>query len=179
MDFSHSPMQRTHSFDSKKFSSIFQPVQVNSAWRIWYNEELYRIYKNTDMVACDMCIEGYKWAGHIVRMFDTRIQKHIVEWCPGGRRPIGEPKNRWHDKAQNDAARLLNTKNWHAAIRKRCDGRKKTEKAIAKKWAECPQEGGELRCCMFSFHSTMYWNSLVTKLTVQHRSIFWTINNWN
>jgi hypothetical protein len=39
----------------KKFSSIFQPVEFNSAWRIWYNEELYRLYKNTDMVACDTC----------------------------------------------------------------------------------------------------------------------------
>jgi hypothetical protein len=34
---------------------------------------------------------------------------------------------------QKDAARLLNTKNWHAAIRKGCDGRKKTEEATAKK----------------------------------------------
>lgn len=39
----------------EKFSSILQPVQVNSAWRRWYNEELYRLYKNSDMVACDTC----------------------------------------------------------------------------------------------------------------------------
>jgi hypothetical protein len=34
---------------------------------------------------------------------------------------------------QKDAARLLNTKNWHEAIRKRCDRRKKTKEAIVKK----------------------------------------------
>jgi hypothetical protein len=34
---------------------------------------------------------------------------------------------------QKGAARSLNTKNWHTAIRKRCDGRKKTEEAIDKK----------------------------------------------
>jgi hypothetical protein len=34
---------------------------------------------------------------------------------------------------QKDAGRLLNTKNWHVAIRKKEDRRKKTEEAIAKK----------------------------------------------
>jgi hypothetical protein len=36
-------------------------------------------YKNTDMVACDMCVKSFKWVGQVVRMFDNKIQKHIVE----------------------------------------------------------------------------------------------------
>jgi hypothetical protein len=36
-------------------------------------------YKNIDMVAYDTCVKSFKWVGHVARMFDNGIQKHIIE----------------------------------------------------------------------------------------------------
>jgi hypothetical protein len=60
-----------------------------------------------------------KGARHIVRIFDKRIPKGIMEGSPGRKRLVGNQKNRvW-----KDAAKLFRTKNWCAAAR-RSDWRK-------------------------------------------------------
>jgi hypothetical protein len=55
-----------------------------------------------------MHIKILKWAERIVRTFDNRIQKRIVEGSFGGR-SAGRPRNGWEDEVSKDVI-LLNTK---------------------------------------------------------------------
>ena len=37
------------------------------------------------------------WAGHVMRMEDSRAAKRIYDWQPDGKRKVGRPKARWKD----------------------------------------------------------------------------------
>ena len=71
-----------------------------------------------------MRVKRWQWAGHVVRTFDYRIPKWILERSLGRRRPAGKPMNRWEDgsrwidgkmEVQKNDAKLLSMKNRRAA----------------------------------------------------------------
>jgi hypothetical protein len=64
-----------------------------------------------------MQVQRFKWAGHVVMMFDNRVPKEIVGEYLGETRPVGKPRNEWEDEVLKSAAKLLNTKNWRIAAR--------------------------------------------------------------
>ena len=61
-------------------------------------------------------------------IFDNRVPKQIVGEYLGERRPASKPKNEWEDEVLKGVAKLLNTKNWRTAAKRRGDGRKKKKK---------------------------------------------------
>jgi hypothetical protein len=73
-----------------------------------------------------MRVERWKWAGHVIRIFDNRIPKWFLEGSLGGRRPAGKPRNRYEDEVWKDATKLLNTKHLSAVVRHGSDWRKKS-----------------------------------------------------
>jgi hypothetical protein len=113
---SESAAQMIGSFERKILRIIFGPVNVNGIWRIWYNEELYRLYKDIDCVTY-MHVKRLQWAGHVVRMFNIRLPKWVLEGSLKGRRPARKCRKTQEDEVWKDAAKLINTKNWHAAAR--------------------------------------------------------------
>jgi len=64
--------------------------------------------------------------GHLVRMFENRNQKVILEENLGGIFPARKSRNRWKDQMEKKAATFFNTKKQHAPARHRGDLRKKT-----------------------------------------------------
>jgi len=76
-----------------------------TTWRSRYNEELYRLYDETDLVAT-ITITRLRWAGHIVRMQDNLPCKKITLDKQEGRRRVGRPNLRWMDEVIRDAERL-------------------------------------------------------------------------
>jgi hypothetical protein len=60
---------------------------------IRYNEELYRLYDEIDLVTA-IRISRLRWAGHIVRMEDNLPCKKITLDKPEGRRQVGRPNLR-------------------------------------------------------------------------------------
>jgi hypothetical protein len=76
-----------------------------STWRSRYNEELYRLYEEIDLVTA-IRISRLRWAGHIVRMEDNVPCKEITLDKPEGRRRLGRPNLRWMDGVMRDAERL-------------------------------------------------------------------------
>ena len=54
-------------FERKILRAIFGPTNDNGEWRIKYNNELYTLYKETDIVTYTK-INRLKWAGHVIRM---------------------------------------------------------------------------------------------------------------
>jgi len=64
-------------FERKILRRIYGPICEGAAWRSRYNEELYRLYDETDLVTT-VRITRLRWAGHIVRMQDTLPCKQIT-----------------------------------------------------------------------------------------------------
>ena len=58
---------------------------------------LYRLSKGTDPVTY-IRVKILKWAGRMVRRFDNRIPKRLLEGSLGGRRHTGKPRNTWGNK---------------------------------------------------------------------------------
>jgi len=56
-------------FKRKMLRRIYVPICQGVTWRSRYNEELYRLYDETDFITVRMT--RLKWAGHIVRMQDN------------------------------------------------------------------------------------------------------------
>jgi hypothetical protein len=46
-------------------------------------------------------------ASHVVRVNDSYITKKVMEGCCGGRRPLGELRDRWEDAILRNAVDLL------------------------------------------------------------------------
>ena len=78
-------------FERKILRRIFGPVQQNSQWRMRYNDELYDLYKDNDIVTF-IKLRRLEWAGHVYRMEDHRIPKRLMEGRIYGIRPKGRPK---------------------------------------------------------------------------------------
>ena len=77
-------------FERKILRRIYGPICEGAIWRSRYNEELYRLYDETDLVTT-IRITRLRWAGHIVRMQDNLPCKKITLDKPEGRRQVGRP----------------------------------------------------------------------------------------
>ena len=83
-------------FERKILRRIYGPICEEATWRSRYNEELCRLYDESDLVT-SIRITRLRWAGHIVRTQDnlpcTKITLDKLE----GRRRVGRPNLRWMD----------------------------------------------------------------------------------
>jgi hypothetical protein len=78
-------------------------------------------------------ILNVRWAGYVVKLFDNRIQKRILEGSIGGRRPAGKPKDTTEGDVRKDEAILLKTETYCAAAKHESAWRKNTADANARK----------------------------------------------
>ena len=85
-------------------SIILQENVSQCVWRILYDEELYRLHKDTDPVPY-MPFTRLQWAG--VSVFETRVSRRILEGSFGGRGPTVKLRSRWEDEIWESAAKLL------------------------------------------------------------------------
>jgi len=83
-------------FEREILRRIYRIVSEGLTWRSRYNEELYRLYDETDLVTT-VRMTRLRWAGHIVRMQDNLLCKKITLDKPESRRPVGRPNLRWMD----------------------------------------------------------------------------------
>ena len=84
-------------FERKILRRIYEPICEGAIWRSRNNEELYRLYDETDSVTTiritrdetdlvtTIRITRLRWAGHIVRMQDNLPCKKITLDKPEGR----------------------------------------------------------------------------------------------
>ena len=97
-------------FGRKILRRIYGPICEGARWRSRYNEELYRLYDETDLVTT-VRIARLRWAGNTVRMQDNLPCKKITLDQPVGRRRVGRPNLIWMDGVMRDAERL-GVRNW-------------------------------------------------------------------
>lgn len=93
-------------FERRVLRKIFGGIQLPcGVWRVRMNHELRALYKEPEL-ASFIKIQRLRWYGHLIRMQDTRAPKRLFKGRPGGRRPAGRPKSRWHDKVHEDLREL-------------------------------------------------------------------------
>jgi hypothetical protein len=109
-------------FENKILRRIYGPICEGAAWRSRYNEELYHLYDEIDLVTT-VRITRLRWAGHILRMQDNLPCEKIILNKPEVRRQVGRPNLRWMDGVMRDAERL-GVRNWKSKAKDR-DGRRR------------------------------------------------------
>jgi hypothetical protein len=65
-------------FDRKILRKIFGAVREGDHWRAWYNNELYGLYREKDLVLY-IKVGRMRWAGHVSRMEDSDPAKQAME----------------------------------------------------------------------------------------------------
>jgi hypothetical protein len=62
-----------------------RPANENGEWRIKYNNELYTLYKESDLVTY-IKINRLIWAGHAIRLEEQNPAKRVLVAVVEGRR---------------------------------------------------------------------------------------------
>jgi hypothetical protein len=115
--------------------AIFGPANDNGEWRIKYNDELYTLYKENDIVTY-IEINRLRWAGHVIQLEEQSATRRVLTAVVEGRRQRGRPKLRWEDGVMDDA-RKLRERNWRNAARNRDSWQKLLRKVFAQKGLLC------------------------------------------
>ena len=114
-------------FETKILRRIYGPVCEEAVWRSRYNEELYRLYDEADLVTT-IKITRLRRAGHVMRMQENLPCQKITLDKPEGRRRAGRPNLRWIDGVMKDAEKL-GVRNWRVRARDRDDWRRLLQSA--------------------------------------------------
>jgi hypothetical protein len=122
-------------FERKTLRAIFGPTNDNGEWRIKYNDELYTVYKENDIVTY-IKINQLRWAGHVIRLEEKNPSRRVLTAVVEGRRQRGRPKLRWEDGVMDDARKLVE-RNWRNAARNRDSWQELLRKALAQKGLLC------------------------------------------
>jgi hypothetical protein len=122
-------------FERKILRAIFGPTNENGEWRIKYNNGLYTLYKEIDIVTY-IKINHLRWAGHVIRLVEQNPARRVLVAIVEGRRLRGRPKLRWEDGVREDA-RKLGERNWRNAARNRDSWQKLQNKALAQNGLLC------------------------------------------
>jgi len=64
-------------FERKILRAIFEPTNDNGEWRIKYNNELYTLYRESDVVTY-IKINRVKWAGHVIGMEEQSPTRRVL-----------------------------------------------------------------------------------------------------
>jgi hypothetical protein len=80
-------------------------VQENGGRRKRYNQELYELFNEPDIVKY-IKINRLGWAGHVIRMDNNRTVENVFNTKPTRIRKIGRPKLRWEKDVIQDTKTL-------------------------------------------------------------------------
>jgi hypothetical protein len=119
-------------FERKILRRIYGPTHEGGCWRPRWNNELYSLYSETDIVE-DIKIRKLDWAGHIIKKKKKRIPKKVLNGNFHTKRPVGRPRTRWADVVQRDALQLLGIKGWRRRAANRDEWRRLMGEAKARK----------------------------------------------
>jgi hypothetical protein len=97
-------------FEREILRNIYGPSYVNGVWRIRYNDELYKLFKEPNIVE-SIKINRLKWLGHIRRMDESSLCRQLVFSQLEGSRKKGRPKLKWLDDVLQDL-KILKVTAW-------------------------------------------------------------------
>lgn len=110
--------ERLSVFERKILRTIYGPVKEGERYRIRYNHELYRLFKEPDVVKT-MKLTRISWAGHVIRRNeDDPILKVFKGDFNDGGRLRGRPKNTWAEAINKDCT-TFGLSNWQRLAKDR------------------------------------------------------------
>jgi len=88
-------------FERKIFRGIYGPKYEDGEWKIRTNRELEELNKGENIVKW---IKGQRisWLGHLDRMEEDRMPKHIFTQKLEGTRRRGRPRKGWREEVERD-----------------------------------------------------------------------------
>jgi hypothetical protein len=104
-------------FERKIHRKIFGAVREGDHLRAGYNNELYGLYREQDLVSY-IKVERMWWAGHVSRMEDSDPAKQTMDQQIYGTRTAGRPKLRWMYSVAQDP-RNMGINYWKEAAQDR------------------------------------------------------------
>ena len=111
---------------------IYGPTQEGGCWRPRWNNELYSLCKEPNIVE-DIKIRRLEWAGHMIRMEEERIPKKVLNGNFHTTRTVGRPRTRWADVVQRDALQLPGIRGWRRRAANRDEWRRLIREAKTRK----------------------------------------------
>jgi hypothetical protein len=93
---------------------MYSPIEEGRRWRPSWNNELYSLYDEPNIVE-GIKIRRLGWAGRKIRMEEERIPKNVLNGNFHTTRPVRRPRTRWADVVQRDALQLLGISGWKRA----------------------------------------------------------------
>jgi hypothetical protein len=78
-------------FEKKVLRKIFGPIRDTDQWRRRYNEELYKLYAEPEIVKWIRSAR-HRWAGHIVRMRESDLARKSTFDLLLSERTVGRPR---------------------------------------------------------------------------------------
>jgi len=121
-----------NTYERKILRRIYGPTHERGCWHPRWNNELYSLYKEPNIVE-DIKIRRLEWAVHIIRMEEERVSKKVLNGNFRNTRPVGRPRTRWVDVVQRDALQLLGTRGWRRRATNRDEWRRLLREAKARK----------------------------------------------
>jgi hypothetical protein len=98
--------------------ALYGPTQdKDGTWRIKTNEELEHLIKKKYIVRF-IKSQRLRWVAHVIRMDITRTVKKLNEWEPCSSKPVGRPRLRWVNQAEEDLQRTK-VRKWREKCRDR------------------------------------------------------------
>jgi len=91
------------------------------------NYELNELIGNADIVRF-IKSRRIAWLGHVMRMYDKRTPKRILQWKPIGTRTRRRPRKRWIACIEEDL-QIMGVRRWRKQCEERAQWKKITEKA--------------------------------------------------
>ena len=95
-----------NTFERKILRRIYGPIQEEGRWHPRWNNELYTLYDDLNIVE-DIKIGRLRWAGHIIRMEEERIPEEVLNGTFNNSRPVGRPRTRWADVVQSSVSQTV------------------------------------------------------------------------
>jgi hypothetical protein len=81
-------------FERNVLRAIFGPTNDNGEWKIKYNDKLYTLYKDSDIITY-IKINRLRRAGHVIQLEEQNTARKVFAAVVEGRRQKGRPKLRW------------------------------------------------------------------------------------
>jgi hypothetical protein len=94
-------------FESRVLRRIFGPKrdQATGELRKLHNKGLHDLYSTPSIIRI-IKTKRMRWAGHVVRMGETRNAYMLLVGKPEGRMPLGRPRRRWLDNIRMDLVEM-------------------------------------------------------------------------
>jgi hypothetical protein len=116
-------------FERKVLRKIFGPIRDTDKWRRRYNEELYQLYAEPEIVKWIRSAR-LRWAGDIVCMRESDPARKSTFDLLLGERTVGRPKRRCTEEVEKEL-KGMGVKDWKRLALERDKWKKIVEKAKA------------------------------------------------